>query len=715
MLNRDLSVIISINEAIASIKEPYRLFEKIFDQMQALLQFQIGGMALIDKTRAGMELFAAASDGMGNPLSQVLWYNRIPISGTVFSQMVVNPKISIADLEILKSFKKSSEHEPMLGDVIKNAGIKNILQIPMQIGGELMGFLFIPYSNCELNAEDNNYLLKIANVIATAVGNVKAFEEMKQHKELNEIQLRLMNALVSVKDRNMLIKKCAEELTELIPCEYISLWAGSLEAANRRLTFSLIMNEENRLVPLAIPGNAVQAAVMLRSKDINGSYLEIEGEEFNSLCAQSKYFMQLKEKHFITSLLMIRYATENVGELILILGRGTNMFFLQKRNRKLGIPQNISNISFMDNEIEAAMHILPQLGLVLSNFFAFEQINLLKNKLEQEKNYLLDEINLSNSFQEIIGNSPAIQAVMNKIRQVAPINATALIQGETGTGKELVARAIHNLSERKDSAFVKINCAALPVNLIESELFGHEKGSFTGAIEKRIGKFELADGGTIFLDEIGELPLEIQSRLLRILQEKEFERIGGKGTIKVDVRIIAATNRELQAEVEKGRFRADLFFRLNVFPITVPPLRERREDIPLLLKFFIEKYSKQAGREKKTVRKSDLEMLLQYNWPGNIRELEHLIERSVIVSEGSVLNFNDVIHHNMKNDEDTGSIKTLKEVEKEHILHALQIAKGKVTGQDSASSMLGINGKTLGSKMRKLGIAREIVINVRRT
>ncbi|MCU7494139.1 MAG: sigma-54-dependent Fis family transcriptional regulator [Ignavibacteria bacterium] len=710
MLNRDLSVIISINETIASIKEPYKLFEKIFDQMQDLLQFQIGGMALLDKTGTGLEFFAAASDGMGKPLSQVLWYNRVSISGTVFSQMVANPKISIADLEILRSFKKSSDQEPLLEESIKNAGIKNILQIPMQTGGELMGFLFIPYNDCELNADDNNYLLKISNVIATAVSNVRAFEEMKQHKEVNEIQLRLMNALVSLKDRNTLVEKCAEELTELIPCEYISFWAGNLEVASRRLAFSLIMNEENRLVPLAIPGNAVQAAVMLRSKEINGNYLEIAGEEFNSLCAQSKYFLQLKEKHSITSLLMIRYAAENVGELILILGRGKNMYFVQKRNRKLGIPPNTSNISFMDNEIEAAMHILPQLGLVLSNFFAFEQINLLKNKLEQEKNYLLDEINLSNSFQEIIGNSPAIQSVMNKIKQVAPINATVLIQGETGTGKELVARAIHNLSERKDSAFVKINCAALPVSLIESELFGHEKGSFTGAIEKRIGKFELADGGTIFLDEIGELPLEIQSRLLRILQEKEFERIGGKGTIKVDVRIIAATNRELAVEVDKGRFRADLFFRLNVFPITVPPLRERTEDIPLLLKFFIEKYSKQAGREKKIVRKSDLDMLLQYNWPGNIRELEHLIERSVIISEGAVLNFNDVIHLNMKNDAEAEKLKTLREMEKEHIIHALQIAKGKVTGENSASSILGINGKTLGSKMKKLGIAREIVI-----
>jgi transcriptional regulator with GAF, ATPase, and Fis domain len=286
-----------------------------------------------------------------------------------------------------------------------------------------------------------------------------------------------------------------------------------------------------------------------------------------------------------------------------------------------------------------------------------------------------------------------------------------LILGETGTGKELIAKAIHNLSSRKENAFITVNCAALPAQLIESELFGHEKGSFTGALEKRIGKFEVANGGTIFLDEIGELPLEIQAKLLRVLQEKEFERLGGKSTVRSDVRIVAATNRELEKEVERGKFRSDLFFRLNVFPILVPPLRERKDDIPLLVKYFIDKYSKKIGKEHKSIKKSDLDMLLKYDWPGNIRELEHIIERAIIVSEGSNLNFEKLLGGNLQQAEpDFQSFKTLVENEKEHIMNALKISKGKVTGENSAAQLLGINGKTLGSKMRKLKLKREFVI-----
>jgi transcriptional regulator with GAF, ATPase, and Fis domain len=283
--------------------------------------------------------------------------------------------------------------------------------------------------------------------------------------------------------------------------------------------------------------------------------------------------------------------------------------------------------------------------------------------------------------------------------------------GETGTGKELIAKAIHNLSNRKENTFITVNCAALPVQLIESELFGHEKGSFTGALEKRIGKFEVADGGTIFLDEIGELPLEVQAKLLRVLQEKEFERLGGKSTVRSDVRIVAATNRDLEKEVEQGKFRPDLFFRINVFPILVPPLRERKEDIPLLVKYFIDKYSKKIGKEVKSIKKNDLDMLMNYSWPGNIRELEHIIERAIIVSEGSNLNLEKLLGGSLRQTEpDFKSFKTLVENEKEHIINALKIANGKVTGEKSAAQLLGMNGKTLGSKMRKLKIKREFVI-----
>jgi len=371
------------------------------------------------------------------------------------------------------------------------------------------------------------------------------------------------------------------------------------------------------------------------------------------------------------------------------------------------------NAFFAVNEINLLLNLLPYLGLVLSNLYAFEEIKILTKNLEQEKNYLLDEINLTHNIQEIIGNSQQINYALNKVKQVAPIDATVLILGETGTGKELIAKAVHNLSNRKENAFITVNCAALPIQLIESELFGHEKGSFTGALEKRIGKFEVANGGTIFLDEIGELPLEVQAKLLRVLQEKEFERLGGKSTVHSDVRIVAATNRDLEKEVEQGKFRSDLFFRLNVFPILVPPLRERKDDIPLLVKYFIDKYSKRLGKELKSIKKSDLDMLFNYNWPGNVRELEHIIERAIIVSDGSNLNFEKLLGGNLRQTEyDFQTFKTLVEIEKEHILNALKITNGKVTGDKSAAQLLGINGKTLGSKMRKLKIKREFVIKI---
>jgi transcriptional regulator with GAF, ATPase, and Fis domain len=363
-------------------------------------------------------------------------------------------------------------------------------------------------------------------------------------------------------------------------------------------------------------------------------------------------------------------------------------------------------------ELQFANNMISQIAIIFKNYAAYEEINSLKKQLEQEKFSLLDEISRPDDFQQVIGNSQIIQSVLYKVRQVSLIDATVLILGETGTGKELIAHAIHNTSSRKDKVMVKVNCATLPAQLIESELFGHEKGSFTGAIERKIGKFELANGGTIFLDEIGEMPLELQAKLLRILQEKEFERIGGKQTIRADVRIIAATNRNLEEEVNSGRFRADLYYRLNVLPIIVPPLRNRKEDIPLFMQHFAEKYAKSMGRKVKEISNADLEAFMNYDWPGNIRELEHLIERASIISSGPALDFSDVkIFKTIRKPEDFSSFKPLVEMEREYIISALRAANGKIMGVNSAASLLGLNGNTLASKMRKLGIKREIVIN----
>jgi DNA-binding NtrC family response regulator/ligand-binding sensor domain-containing protein len=336
---------------------------------------------------------------------------------------------------------------------------------------------------------------------------------------------------------------------------------------------------------------------------------------------------------------------------------------------------------------------------------ALSEVEILKNRLEAENIYLQDEIKLQHNFENIITQSEALKKLLYKVEQVSSTDATVLILGESGTGKELFTRAIHNISDRGERPLVKVNCSALPANLIESELFGHEKGAFTGATSRKIGRFELADGGTIFLDEIGDLPLELQPKILRVLQEGEFERIGNSNTIKVNVRIIAATNRDLKAEIEKGNFREDLFYRLNVFPIIIPPLRERKEDIPLLVNYFVKKHGARIGRDIESVSQNIINALQTYFWPGNVRELENIIERALITSEGKKLTLSDWLpkHElNINSDE----FLTIQDNERQHIIKALEKTDWRISGENGAAKILGIKRTTLEARMKKLNIYR---------
>lgn len=332
-----------------------------------------------------------------------------------------------------------------------------------------------------------------------------------------------------------------------------------------------------------------------------------------------------------------------------------------------------------------------------------KEILRLNELLNAENIYLKDQLKTTGIQHEMVGESDAIKYILYKIQQVAPTDATVLIQGETGTGKELVARAIHNESKRNNKPFVKVNCASIPENLIESELFGHEKGAFTGAIEKRIGRFELANGGTILLDEIAELPLNVQPKILHILQQGEFERIGSSKTIKTDVRVIAATNKVLEEEIEKGNFRPDLYYRLNVFPISVAPLRERNEDIPLLIEHYIKIYSDKFNMPIKSISKNMIKSFVEYHWPGNIRELENMIERAIITSQNGNLNFELLSKPEIFVPDEL----PLEAMEKNHILKVLEKTYWKINGTDGAASRLKIHPETLRSKMRKLGISRK--------
>jgi transcriptional regulator with GAF, ATPase, and Fis domain len=372
--------------------------------------------------------------------------------------------------------------------------------------------------------------------------------------------------------------------------------------------------------------------------------------------------------------------------------------------------KNIGTIWLLANKLSQLMvkGICSQISIAIDNIQANEKLLAYKKKLEFENDYLKEQIKTIYNFSEIIGDGEAMREVYRLISLVAASNTTVLVLGETGTGKELIARAIHNASPRRDKLMVKVNCAALPANLIESELFGHERGAFTGAIDRRIGKFELADHSTLFLDEIGEMPLEAQAKLLRVIQERELERLGGKQTIKLDVRLVAATNRNLEDEVRAGRFREDLYYRLNVFPIPLPPLRERPEDIEPLTNFFVEKYSRNAGRKISRVAPKALQQLRSYTWPGNVRELEHLIERSVLLATDGTLQ--DVyIPKSITAGQQTPAQlanRPLEEVERSYIIEVLKRCAGKISGAGGAAEILDIPGNTLHSKMKKLGITK---------
>jgi formate hydrogenlyase transcriptional activator len=374
--------------------------------------------------------------------------------------------------------------------------------------------------------------------------------------------------------------------------------------------------------------------------------------------------------------------------------------------------------AFSEPDISFLNQVANQIALAVENALAYREIRELKDQLSSEKLYLQDEIRSEMNFSEVIGKSAALRRVLKLVQTVAPTDSTVLIYGETGTGKELIARAIHDLSPRGAKPFVKLNCAAIPTGLLESELFGHEKGAFTGAVAQRIGRFEVADSGTIFLDEIGEIPLELQSKLLRVLQEREFERLGSSRTLRTGARLVAATNRNLESMVNELKFRSDLFFRLNVFPIKVPPLRERQEDIPLLVRHFTQQFSRRMNRAIDTIPSAEMDALCRYRWPGNIRELQNVIERAVIISAGPALNL-DFADMNFpwasQRREETGPSMpgadgglrdVLEETERQEILKALVQSNWVVAGANGAAARLAMKRSTLRLRMQKLGISR---------
>jgi formate hydrogenlyase transcriptional activator len=510
---------------------------------------------------------------------------------------------------------------------------------------------------------------------------VALLHQLERERDRLRLLLDLNNNIVSNLDLRDLLRAISTNVRRVMQCDYTSVTLREpgderrLRVYARHFSQPDTDHDEEIVIPVegTISGEVVES----------GKPMLLDDKDFSRFAPQSNPLIAagLKSGCFLPLISHNRtLGTLNVGKM----------------------PAN----AFSTDDLEFLRQVANQVAIGVENALNYKEVNEVREKLAEERVYLTEEIRTDRDFEDIIGDSQALKEVLNQVRIVAPTNSTVMTLGETGTGKELIARAIHSLSSRRDRTFVKVNCAAIPLGLLESELFGHEKGAFTGAIGQKIGRFELAHQGTLFLDEVGDIPLELQPKLLRVLQEREFERLGSSRTQRVNVRLVAATSRNLLDMVEKHEFRRDLYYRLNVFPITIPPLRERREDIPLLARYFAEKYSRRMNKRIETIPADVLQALRQYQWPGNIRELQNFIERAVILSKTTTL---QAPLGELERLADRGSsprVRTLVITGRDQIIEALKAAKGVLGGPGGAAERLGLKRTTLLYRMRQLGISR---------
>ncbi len=530
-----------------------------------------------------------------------------------------------------------------------------------------------------------------ANVVLTAIrdtageitGFAKVTRDFTDRKRAEEaVMLQLSQALLSSMDVRKLLGAIAATLSEVVPLDVATLALYDEKSQSLMVQFlGIDQKSPQQEVRLPMEGSPAGLAFKTREAVVVNRFRDSQ-------------FAENGIRH-LTSLGM------ESGCFVPLIHRGVAI-------GALAVASRIEN-AFSTHESEMMMQVANQVAMAVSNAMVFRQIAELRDRLRQEKKYLEEEINLENRFEDIVGESGGLRQVLKQIETVAPTDATVLIQGETGTGKELLARAIHRLSGRSDRTFVKVNCAAIPAGLLESELFGHEKGAFTGAIARKMGRLELAHEGTLFLDEVGELSLDLQPKLLRALQEKEIERLGSNRPIPINIRLIAATNRDLAQMVAEKQFRSDLFYRLKVFPIFSPPLRDRVSDIPVLVRHFVSDHSRRMGKSIETIPEETMQALCRWPWPGNIRELENFLERAVILTRGSVLYVPLAELETQVAEEEAefqNSNPTLQAAERDHILRVLRETRGQIGGADGAAERLGLKRTTLNSKLKKLGIER---------
>ena len=702
---RQLEALLEVAESIAQHRDLAALFHDLAERLHAVVDFDFLTLVLHDPERNVMRLHILET----RLLTPGKTGSETPMEGHPSGWVWQSQQAFVV------SDTEEDERFPDFLQRLREVGVRSLAMVPLTTAQHRLGAMgfgrLVPQGITDTELQ---FMQRVGSQVAVAVDNALNFETSQAYQTqlaLERDRLRVLldvnNVLVSTRELSAVFSGIVTSLERVIHHDYTSL--ALLEPATGLLKIYALdfpSNPEIFKSELTVPGNESPAGRAIA----NGQPLVVSGAALDE------------------------YKTEVVRTLRAEGLQSICCIPLKNQGRTFGTLNLASRRedAFAAQDVELLQQVSAQIAIAVENALAFKQIDALKDKLAEEKLYLEEEIRSEFNFEEIVGDSPALKRALAQVELVAPAGTAVLITGETGTGKELIARAIHNLSSRRQRTFVKVNCAAIPGGLLESELFGHERGAFTGAIAQKIGRFELADKGTLFLDEVADLPLELQPKLLRVLQEQEFERLGSNRTQKVDVRIVAATNGDLAKLVAERTFRSDLYYRLNVFPIHIPALRERPEDVPLLVRYFVQKFSRRLNKAVAYVPAEAMEALASYSWPGNIRELENFLERAVLLSPGKELrvpvselkasdgaslagislggdsssssSFGSANSASSSN----GSISTLEEAERQHILRALRQTEWRIAGPKGAAGVLGMKRTTLQARMRKLNIRRPI-------
>ncbi|HXC44595.1 MAG TPA: sigma 54-interacting transcriptional regulator, partial [Candidatus Dormibacteraeota bacterium] len=679
--------VLRISEAIAACREPEELASTLADEIGKLLQFD--------------HLYFFVFKENSKEIEYQVW-GKGPISSW--------PDLPIEELPIWDAVRSrdpqhtpdwdTEERFPRFREWAKKMGLGSGLRVPLTTPHRRLGVFGINRDTVNpFSEEEISFLGLIGRVVAFALDDGLNLRCAQQQNERLKLLLNLTNRITSNLQPRELLREIAASIREVMHCDVVAVSLLDPESG------------KSKLYALDFP----QGKGFIREGHVH----KITGPSQRALETLKPVIVERFDPADIPPEIYDEVLAEGLKRTCLIP--------LVNRGRALGILSiaRTSEVNFTPEDVEFLAQAAGQIAIAIENALAFQEISQLKDKLAQEKLYLEEEIRSEMNFENIIGNSPALKHVLELVETVASSDSTVLLLGETGTGKELIARATHDRSRRKESTFVRLNCAAIPTGLLESELFGHEKGAFTGAITQKIGRMELADQGTLFLDEVGDIPIEIQPKLLRALQEREFERLGSTHTRRVNIRLVAATNRDLEQMIAAREFRSDLYYRLHVFPIRIPPLRERKEDIPQLVSYFVQKFAKQMQKKIETISPAVMKGLMAWDWPGNIRELENFIERAVIVTRGRSLEaplgelrktntvaFPHAEQHNVEQvaektnsqSDQTSVADEYERRQRDEIIRALTAYKGRVGGADGAAASLGMNRTTFLSRMKKFGI-----------